>query len=673
MPARNGDQNDSVHSLMRRVAALLLVLLPVLAASQNPVIEGKQISEPPTIDGFVNADEWSEAAMVEGLTLLADGSREPFHTRAWIGYDQTNIYIAFVCDDPNPSLIRATEYRRGGNLSGDDVVWFVINAYATKRSEDFSQFEVSAGGGSRFSIAGGRAAKREWQGDWITRSRLTDSGYEVEIAIPWAILPLPGSGIRDIDINLGRVYRRQQLTAAYANIGPDERSDRHAIWKQVSIPQIDRASVIQALPYQVVGYSEPQDEIVFNSGVDLRYRINPQVTALGSVNPDFQNIESAVLGLEFSRFERLADERRPFFVEGGDFFRLGGSARPFASQRIGQFDLGGKVFGNVSDSISIGALTTVQIGHATNSAIRYRQALDPRSSLTLGWVYSDREDTGISNNALNAELMLRGERWGIGLIHATTHDSQLGFGNRFDADIFYGDKEFQGSFGWQQISPEYLPRIGFAPRRGLKGWQGRLQYEKLFTTGSVSQVGVAASFFDSDKWDGSGVYFDTRSFSADVSLRNGLKMNLRHSVSNFQGSSDRLYGGLVTYPSNNPYTSISVGTVFGTVDGNDYIRGSIYGYHKFPFKLTVSGQLSFENNGSQRSQLHIAGINYELTEYQSIAGRIVIRDSKANWYLSFRQSGNFGAEYYLIVGDPNADSFQKRIILKAVVPFEIRI
>jgi hypothetical protein len=643
-----------------------------MAASQNPFIEGKQITEPPTIDGFVNTDEWSEAAMVEGLTLLADGSPEPFRTRAWIGYDRTNIYIAFVCDDPNPSQIRATEYRRGGNLSGDDVVWFVVNAFATKRGDDFSQFEVSAGGGSRFSIAGGRASKREWQGDWIAKSRITDSGYEVEIAIPWAILPLPGSGTRDIDINLGRFYRRQQFNAAYADIGPDERSDRHAIWKQVLIPQIDRASVVQALPYQVVGYSDQQDEIIFNTGVDLRYRINPQVTALGSVNPDFQNVESAVLGLEFSRFERLADERRPFFVEGGDFFRLGGSARPFASQRIGQFDVGGKVFGNVSDSISIGALTTVQFGHATNSAVRYRQAFDPRSSLTLGWVYSDREDTGVSNNALNAELMLRGERWGVGVIHATTHDSELGDGSRFDADIFYGDKEFQGSFGWQQISPEYLPRIGFAPRRGLKGWQGRLQYEKSFTSGGVSDVGIAASFFDSEKWDGSGVYFDNRSFNADVGFRHGIKLNLRHSVSNFQGAVDRLYGGLITYPSNNPYTSVSIGTVFGTVEGNDYIRGSIYGFHRFPFHLTISGQLSFENNGAIRNQLHVAGISYELSEFQSIAGRVVVRDSKVNWYLSFRQSGNFGAEYYLIVGDPNADSFQKRIILKAVVPFEIR-
>jgi hypothetical protein len=44
-----------------------------------------------------------------------------------------------------------------------------------------------------------------------------------------------------------------------------------------------------------------------------------------------------------------------------------------------------------------------------------------------------------------------------------------------------------------------------------------------------------------------------------------------------------------------------------------------------------------------------------------------------NWYLSFRQSGNRGAEYYLILGDPNAVSFRTSLILKAVFPFSLKV
>jgi hypothetical protein len=43
-----------------------------------------------------------------------------------------------------------------------------------------------------------------------------------------------------------------------------------------------------------------------------------------------------------------------------------------------------------------------------------------------------------------------------------------------------------------------------------------------------------------------------------------------------------------------------------------------------------------------------------------------------NAYIAFRRSGNKGAEYFLIFGDPNARQFQASLILKAVFPVSIR-
>lgn len=58
--------------------------------------------------------------------------------------------------------------------------------------------------------------------------------------------------------------------------------------------------------------------------------------------------------------------------------------------------------------------------------------------------------------------------------------------------------------------------------------------------------------------------------------------------------------------------------------------------------------------------------------YRAVAARFVQRDSDVSFYLAFRQSGNTGNEYYLIVGDPNSDTFRPSIILKAVFPLEFR-
>jgi hypothetical protein len=60
--------------------------------------------------------------------------------------------------------------------------------------------------------------------------------------------------------------------------------------------------------------------------------------------------------------------------------------------------------------------------------------------------------------------------------------------------------------------------------------------------------------------------------------------------------------------------------------------------------------------------------NWELDKYRSFGGRVVGEDDKWNWFASYSMRGNLGAEYFLIIGDPNAESFQKTVILKAVVP-----
>jgi hypothetical protein len=49
----------------------------------------------------------------------------------------------------------------------------------------------------------------------------------------------------------------------------------------------------------------------------------------------------------------------------------------------------------------------------------------------------------------------------------------------------------------------------------------------------------------------------------------------------------------------------------------------------------------------------------------------VKRQDKLNAYLSFRKSGNRGAEYFLFLGDPNALTFRASVILKLVVPFQL--
>src|SRR2546422_944839 len=88
-----------------------------------------------------------------------------------------------------------------------------------------------------------------------------------------------------------------------------------------------------------------------NLGADLKYGVSSNLTLDATVNPDFGQVALDPAFVNLSAFEVQLEEKRPFFVEGGNIFGFAGngnglaklSDRPqyFYSRRIGQPAAGG--------------------------------------------------------------------------------------------------------------------------------------------------------------------------------------------------------------------------------------------------------------------------------------------------------------------------------------------
>ncbi len=67
-------------------------------------------------------------------------------------------------------------------------------------------------------------------------------------------------------------------------------------------------------------------------------------------------------------------------------------------------------------------------------------------------------------------------------------------------------------------------------------------------------------------------------------------------------------------------------------------------------------------------------MNYDFTGSIGVGGRVILRrndpqeEDAWNWYVSLRRSGAKGVETFLILGDPNADVFTRRIEGKVLWP-----
>ncbi len=651
----------------------ILVAVAVLGATamadHSRRLPSHRIAQPPKIDATITPEEWPDQTRTTGFSNPGDDSKDPFGTEVWIAYDREAIYCAMRCTDPQPNLIRAVEYRRDSSVDGDDHVIVGINPFRTFQENDFTVFAVGAGGGANAEFAGGRAAKREWQGEWEAKSRLTDTGWEMELRIPWRVLHLPGPGMRDVEINFGRRIPRLQSTYLWSNLGSNERFERNGVWQGVDVPASEVAATLQVLPYQILGTSKA-DGMEFNTGFDAKYQVGNRLTSLLSVNPDFKNIENAVLSLDYSRFERLADERRPFFVEGIDTLSFGGrSVRMFAPQRLRSFDVGAKAFGRVSDKEMVSALATTRFDRETAAVMRYEKTFRTDNLVRVGAVHLDDRANGLRNTAAGIEAFAQGERWGGDVFYDVSDDSAVGKGHRLDLDVTYRERYWNGFVGFQQITKNFLPRLGFAPRRGFKGVQGGFFYEREGATGPIAQTDGGVSFSDFQA-EGGGIFQRGAEAWYEVDFRNGLEVGASWGQSEYFGNVDRFHTLGVTYPDNNPYRRVNFGITGGTVAGERYNDVGFGGNYRFANRLTLSGSFGWLSLGDERARQHIVSLNYEIDAYRSIAGRMVMRDDKINGYLAYRQSGNLGAEYFLILGDPNAPEFKSRIVAKVVYPLD---
>lgn len=601
--------------------------------------------------------------MVDGNT----GQAVPKPTKFWLAYDAQYVYFAARVTEPNRRDIQMAEFRTNVGLGGDDYVELDIDP--TGSLGEVNAFQINPRGATNVSLAGGRASKREWTGEILAKGSLTDDGWEVEARIPWQIMKLPGAGKHSLRFNVQRRLAKSDRNLVFAFTG-NGKSANAPYWVDVELPKpvIDRS--IKLLPYGYTGYDE-RSGIAANAGLDLKTSLTEQIQAVGSINPDFRNVENQILSLDFSRFERLAGETRPFFQEGSDYVE----SQIFRSQRIDTFDTGLNLYGRLNSNTNFGLLQTLDLdrpgpggrGTQSNFVGAVTQQPDPNTSIRAS--FASREDQGVSNQA----ILLRASRdygpFNVFVRNMTSSDSQKGIGQRYDLNVNYNYQGFGTFAGVSTSQKSLVTRLGFLPETDFKVFEVGTYFDRSFTHGPFNDYGYFMNFATLDRLNGE-YYRKEASASFSGTLRSGIGASFGISDGNFLGVSDHTTNVSMSYPRTNPYRNIGVSYDWGKQAGLDYRTTSLAVAYRIANRLQFTGSYQAQQFGRYVDQA-IVGWNYDYDASRTLTGRLVKQRDKVNAYFSLRKSGNRGTEYYLIVGDPNALTFRTSVILKVVVPFQI--
>jgi hypothetical protein len=252
---------------------------------------------------------------------------------------------------------------------------------------------------------------------------------------------------------------------------------------------------------------------------------------------------------------------------------------------------------------------------------------------------------------------------------SVTDDEVEGNGSATSFGTFYRVPGWDANLNFVDVTEDFFPRIGFVADRDFRGFNGGVGREIESTTGSLSSVEYGVRVFDYTRRDGSH-YREGGSFDIETAWKNLLSVDLEFDYEHFEDRHDKTVGVGFNFPRNNPYRRFGAGLTYGQIEGETYRSVQAGLWYRPVKRLQLSLRAQAVQHTEDEEQI-VFNFNFLMNKFESIGGRVVYNEHDWNWFVSYRMGGNAGAEYFLIVGDPNASSFQKTLIFKVSVPFTI--
>jgi hypothetical protein len=384
------------------------------------------------IDGAIDDPAWNDALVLHLRYEQSPGENTPppVETEVRLACGASRVYAAFICHDPTPTEIRA-HYADRDALWSDDWVLLVLDTFNSER--EAYNFACNPLGIQGDTYETPQGESESWDGIWDSAGRVTADGYQVEMAIPYSTLRFQRTDGEQVwGFDVARYYPR--------NVGhrfgffPVNRDDEcyqcqysklvgfedASPGRNVELDPTVTALVVQEREGVTNGDFKTSDE-TYEAGLTSRWGITPNMTLTGTANPDFSQVEADARQLDVNtKFALSYPEKRPFFLEGEDFFadRLGAVyTRAVADPswgakltgREGPHMVGAFVARDEMTNLIIPGAESSSVAtlgmESTAAALRYR--LDLGRSSGLGLLATDREADGYFNRVAGIDGFLR--------------------------------------------------------------------------------------------------------------------------------------------------------------------------------------------------------------------------------------------------------------------------
>lgn len=274
-----------------------------------------------TIDGVIDEPEWQDAVVYSDFVTVEPltGGPAKYSTEVRMITNDEGIFVAFTNYQP-PSVKRVKrQFPRDAQIEADRNIVSIDFDGTALAGYDFT---VGSANSMQDGIVTPGSYSGDWDGTWYSQTSSETDYWYSEIHIPWTVAPMSKSqdGRKKMAVWFSRVVYNESLRFAFPN-AYYSRTTFMEDWQPLEVDQVE-ASSMDWFPY--VSYSKDlQNDIQtdeYNAGLDFIWRPNSSTQVTGAINPDFGQVESDDLVVNFSAFETYVTEKRPFFTENQALF-----------------------------------------------------------------------------------------------------------------------------------------------------------------------------------------------------------------------------------------------------------------------------------------------------------------------------------------------------------------
>ena len=274
-----------------------------------------------SIDGVLDEKEWETARKIDTFYEVYPYSLrevDDYMTQVLILESEEGLYFGFKNYQPNETM-RVMNHMRDQERSISDKNGIVID-FNGDGVEGYNFFVSSSGSKGDGTVRNEKDRNWDWDADWETAATVDNGVWYTESFIPWTVASMKSQSgdIRKIKMAFYRMMMGIGKGVSTIKGSPFENLYL-SVFNEYEVKNYS-GSKLDFFPYMTISEDIIGSDLLSKAGAEIFWKIDSSRQVNLTLNPDFGQVESDEVVVNFSAFETFYSDKRPFFAENNNMF-----------------------------------------------------------------------------------------------------------------------------------------------------------------------------------------------------------------------------------------------------------------------------------------------------------------------------------------------------------------